>query len=210
MIKINLIRGKHRELSLGVGKFKDLISTDSFRERSIYLIPVVGLTLVVGELAYLFKLKADVSSLEKEVQELRVKNMQLKKKFDKFALKKRELQNRIRFYTEKINYLDSVKEAILYLNSYHREFNKNVIHIHRIAPDTIWFRKFAQYTDFDKVSVTIDLNSYDIRSISRFMERMGKEFDSVSIGEIKRGVNKVGIAYYTVSIEANRSLAVER
>ena len=207
MIRINLIKKEKKKFALpsvSLAQLKQYDIKELAKDKAILAIPAVGVVILAGEVFYSFKLKQEISSLQREVSNLTSQRNKLKKKADIVQARKRALRNEINAVKRRIRQLEISKDLIIVLKDYYEPFNSSLSYLNSYAPSTVWFNSLSQNMDFQKVNVELSFGSYDINSIKNFFTIVKKEFPQLTPSEIKKQENKSGIIYYVSSIRFRR------
>jgi outer membrane murein-binding lipoprotein Lpp len=209
MIRINLIKEEKRRFalpSISLAQLKQYEIKDLLKEKAILIAPAIGVLILAGEIFYAFRLKGEISSLQREVTDLTAQRNKLKKKANVVQARKRALRNEINTLKRRIKQLELSKDVIIVLKNYYAPFNESLGYFYSHVPSTVWLNSLSQRMDFQKVNVELSFGSYDIDSIKNFFTTIKREFSELTPSEIRKQENKNGIMYYVSSIKAGKHL----
>ncbi len=207
MIRINLVKKEKREFKLpDLSKLKEIQIKDILQEKFIFVVPLLGAVAIGAELFMLKKMRDEVAALESKALELKTERDNLKRKAAEIQAKRNELEARIRELRNSINYLNQSKDVIIALKEYYIPFNRSITFLRTSVPNTVWFDKFSQNLDFNKVAVNLSFGSYDLDSIKSFYRILKKEYSKLNMSSIKKRENSFGIIYYVSSINVEKDV----
>ncbi len=209
MIRINLLRGERRKRGFYISDFRKIAQfnlRDINVDKLIFIIPVAGAVLVVGQIVYLFNINSEVNRLRGVVAKLTVERNNIRAKANKIEAERNRLQKEIDALRREIENIDMSKDIIMALKDYYRPFTDSVGYFYKRLPSTAWLTSFSQRMDFEKVNLNISFGSYSVEVIKSLYSELKDEFPHILIGQIEKKESSKGIFYYVSSMEIEKTL----
>ena len=207
MIRINLYKKERRKITLpDLSKLREVKVRDLLKDKALYILPLIGVVVIGGEVLYVYRLQDEINSLRVEVNNLKAQRNELKRRAEEIQAQRRALQNEINQVRARIRYLEASKDVFLTLKEYYEPFNTSLGYLFTLTPSTVWFDGLSQTMDFNRVSVKVDFGSYSVDYIKDFFMIMKSKFPLLTMGEIRMNETDTGMIYYVSSVEMSRDI----
>ncbi len=207
MIRINLHKKERKKVTLpDISRLKEIKVRDLLKDKALYILPLVGVAVIGGEVLYVYRLQEEINALRVEVDNLKAQRNELKRRADEIQAQRRALQNEINQVRARIRYLEMSKDVFLALKKYYEPFNASLGYLFTMTPSTVWFDGLSQTMDFNRVSVKVEFGSYSVDYIKDFYMIMKSRFPLLNMSEIKMNETDAGMIYYVSSVEMSRDI----
>lgn len=211
MIKINLIgRKKKRRSGLPLSKTLSLKGlTQAARTPLVVGVLVLASIILTGELLYLYKLKSDINDLQRDISRLEAEKKDLENKLKSFREEERYLRTQINEVRKSIDNTKRLMEVVGVLKRYHEPFYSSLHNLYARTPSTVWFYTLSQSLDLNSIRGTLSIGSYSMDGIKRQINLLKKEDMRIRLSAIERKQNKLGVEYYTSTLELEGDVFLE-
>lgn len=212
MIKINLAKVKktseERSIAVDIKAIKSLKIQELLKAGTEYY---AGLVLWIGALAvlgYYWKINQNINSLRAELNRLNAEKAKIQKESSSFLEEKKFIEEKINRIKQEIQDIERSKDIISGLKAYYQPFNSGFLFYTTYVPGASWVSSYKQSLDLENQTLLteLEINSLDYAGISNYGQSLAKGSRKLMLTQVERKLNLHGFEYYSVKLNAERSL----